>query len=171
MNETKGAYLGLDINSKNTVLSIYKSNMDEPTTVSTVLGEENYAIPTVLAKRIGMGQWFFGDEAILKARVKEAVLIEDLFNRALRNEEIFVDSETYLARDLLVIFFNKLFSIPGPMAAMGEIEKLVICVEQVKLDVMELMNYVTGKLGIDSKKVMLIDRNECFYLLWNEWCF
>lgn len=163
MNETKGAYLGIDINSKNTVLSIYKSNMDEPTTVSTVLGEENYAIPTVLAKRIGMGQWFFGDEAILKARVKEAVLIEDLFNRALRNEEIFVDSETYLARDLLVIFFNKLFSIPGPMAAMGEIEKLVICVEKVNLEVMELMNYVTSRLNIESQKLMLIDRNECFY--------
>ncbi len=163
MNETKGAYLGIDINSKNTVLSIYKSNMDEPTTVSTVLGEENYAIPTVLAKRIGMGQWFFGDEAILKARVKEAVLIEDLFNRALRNEEIFVDSETYLARDLLVIFFNKLFSIPGPMAAMGEIEKLVICGEKVSLEVMELMNYVTSRLNIESQKLMLIDRNECFY--------
>ena len=163
MNETKGAYLGIDINSKNTVLSIYKSNMDEPTTVSTVLGEENYAIPTVLAKRIGMGQWFFGDEAILKARVKEAVLIEDLFNQALRNEEIFVDSETYLARDLLVIFFNKLFSIPGPMAAIGEIEKLVICVEKVNLEVMELMNYVTSRLNIESQKLMLIDRNECFY--------
>ena len=163
MNETKGAYLGIDINSKNTVLSIYKSNMDEPTTVSTVLGEENYAIPTVLAKRIGMGQWFFGDEAILKARVKEAVLIEDLFNLALKNEEIFVDSETYLARDLLVIFFNKLFSIPGPMAAMGEIEKLVICVEKVNLEVMELMNYVTSRLNIESQKLMLIDRNECFY--------
>ena len=116
-----------------------------------------------LAKRIGMGQWFFGDEAILKARVKEAVLIEDLFNRALRNEEIFVDSETYLARDLLVIFFNKLFSIPGPMAAMGEIEKLVICVEKVSLEVMELMNYVTSRLNIESQKLMLIDRNECFY--------
>lgn len=163
MNETKGAYLGIDINSKNTVLSIYKSNMDEPTTVSTVLGEENYAIPTVLAKRIGMGQWFFGDEAILKTRVKEAILIEDLFNRALRNEEIFVDSETYLARDLLVIFFNKLFSIPGPMAAMGEIEKLVICVEKVNLEVMELMNYITSRLNIESQKLMLIDRNECFY--------
>ncbi|WP_028243633.1 DUF5716 family protein [Pseudobutyrivibrio ruminis] len=163
MNETKGAYLGIDINSKNTVLSIYKSNMDEPTTVSTVLGEENYAIPTVLAKRIGMGQWFFGDEAILKARVKEATLIEDLFNRALKNEVVYVENESYQAKDLLVIFFNKLFSIPGPMAAMGEIEKLVICVEKVSLEVMELMNYVASKLNIDSHKLMLIDRNECFY--------
>ena len=158
-----GAILGIDINPRSTVLSIYKSNMEEPTTVSTVLGEENYSIPTVLAKRNGMGQWFFGDEAITKNRTKEAYLVDDLYNLAIRNEQVFIDGENYQARDLLVIFFNKLFSIPGPMAAMGEVEKLVICVEQVNLEVMELMNYASGKLGIDSKKVMLIDRNECFY--------
>ena len=158
-----GAIIGIDINPRSTVLSIYKSNMDEPTTVSTVLGEENYSIPTVLAKRNGMGQWFFGEEALLKGRTKEAILVEDLYNLSLRNEQVYVDGENFFARDLLVIYFNKLFSIPGMMVAMGDIEKLVICVEQVKLDVMELMNYVTGKLGIDSKKVMLIDRNECFY--------
>lgn len=158
-----GAILGIDITPRSTVLSIYKSNMEEPTTVSTVLGEENYSIPTVLAKRNGMGQWFFGDEAITKNRTKEAILVDDLYNLAIRNEQVFIDGENYQARDLLVIFFNKLFSIPGPMAAMGEVEKLVICVEQVNLEVMELMNYASGKLGIDSKKVMLIDRNECFY--------
>ncbi len=163
MSNSQGAYVGIDINSRNTVLSIYKSNMDEPTTVSTVLGEENYSIPTVLAKRNGMGQWFFGEEAILKSRVKEAVMVEDLFNLALRGQQVFLDSETYQAKDLLVIYFNKLFSIPGPMAAMGEIEKLIICVEQVNLEVMELMNYVASMLKIDSKRIMLIDRNECFY--------
>ncbi len=163
MSNAEGAYLGIDINSRNTVLSIYNSNMEEPVTVSTVLGEENYSIPTILAKRVGMGQWFFGDEAISKSRVKEAVLVEDLFGMALRNEETVVDGTTFEARELMVIFFNKLFSIPGPMAALGEVEKLVICVEQISLDVMELMNYVVQKLGIDSKKLSLIDRNECFY--------
>ncbi len=163
MSNAVGAYLGIDISARSTVLSIYKSNMDEPATVSTVLGEENYAIPTVLAKRNNMGQWYFGDEAISKSRVKEAFLIDDLFNLALKDQQIFIDGDNYSSRDLMVIFFNKLFSIPGPMAALGEIEKLVICVEQINLEVMELMNYVTSKLKIDTKKLMLIDRNECFY--------
>ena len=163
MSNSSGAYLGIDISAKSTVISIYKSNMDEPATVSTVLGEENYSIPTVLAKRIGMGQWYFGEEAITKVRVKEAVLVEDLFNQALKSNQLFVDGETFEAKDLMVIYFNKLFSIPGPMAAMGEVEKLIVCVEQVNLEVMELMNYVASKLSIDSSKLMLIDRNECFY--------
>jgi hypothetical protein len=163
MSNSSGAYLGIDISAKSTVISIYKSNMDEPATVSTVLGEENYSIPTVLAKRIGMGQWYFGEEALLKVRLKEAVLVEDLYNQALRSQQIFVDGTTYEAKDLMVIYFNKLFSIPGPMAAMGDVEKLIVCVEQVNLEVMELMNYIASKLSIEASKLMMIDRNECFY--------
>ncbi|SDH48498.1 hypothetical protein SAMN05421493_101657 [Pseudobutyrivibrio sp. 49] len=163
MGISEGAYVGIDISSRNTVLSIYNSNMEEPATISTILGEENYSIPTVLAKRIGMGQWFFGEEAIRMSRLKEAVLVEELFNLALRDGQVVIDSENYGARDLLVIFFKKLFSIPGPMAALSDVEKLVICVQQINLEVMELMNYVASKIGIDQNHVMLIDRSECFY--------
>ncbi|SOB91798.1 DUF5716 family protein [Pseudobutyrivibrio ruminis] len=163
MGNSEGAYLGIDISARSTVLSIYKSNMDEPATVSTILGEENYSIPTVLAKRYGMGQWFFGDDAISKSRTKEAMLVDDLYILALKNEEVFVDGESFQARELMVIYFNKLFAIPGPMAAMGDIEKLVVCVDQVNLEVMELMNYIISRLSIDSNRLMLIDRNECFY--------
>ena len=163
MGTTEGAYVGIDISSRNTVLSIYNSNMDEPATISTILGEENYSIPTVLAKRVGMSQWFFGEEAIKMSRLKEAVLVEELFNLALKNGEIVLDSETFKARDLLIIFFKKLFSIPGPMAALTDIEKLVICVDQISLEVMEMMNYVASRIGVDQQHVMLIDRSECFY--------
>ena len=106
MGTTEGAYVGIDISSRNTVLSIYNSNMAEPATISTILGEENYSIPTVLAKRVGMSQWFFGEEAIRMSRLKEAVMVEELFNLALRDGQVFIDSETYSARELLIIFFK-----------------------------------------------------------------
>ncbi|SCX76106.1 hypothetical protein SAMN05660668_00164 [Pseudobutyrivibrio sp. AR14] len=160
---SEGAFLGIDISAKSTVVSLYKADMAEPSTVSTVLGEECYSIPTTVAKRVGMSQWFFGDEAIKRSRTKEAVLVEDLFTLALKKDMVFIDDSSYEAQDLLVIFFNKIFSIPGPMAAMDSIDKLIICVEQVSLEIMELMNYVASKLGFSSKQLMLIDRNECFY--------
>lgn len=161
MNE--GIYLGIDISSRYTVLSIYNLNMTEPTTVSTVVGEENYSIPTVLAKRLGMTQWFFGDEALRMSRMKEAIIVDELFNLALRNGNVVIDSENYVARDLLVIYFKKLFSLSGALSAIDDIEKLILCVPQVTLEVMETSNYIASKLGIAQSKVMLIDRNECFY--------
>ncbi|MCR5416375.1 MAG: hypothetical protein K6E79_06245 [Pseudobutyrivibrio sp.] len=163
MSNQDGAYLGVDISAKSTVLSVYKSNMDEPSTVSTILGQENFTIPTALAKRIGMGQWFFGDEAIKKSKSKEAVLVDDLYNKARDNESIYIDGESYAARELLVIYFKKLFSIPGPMAAISSIEKLVICVETISLEVMELMNFIASRLNISSDNLMLLDRRESFY--------
>ena len=161
MNE--GIYLGIDISSRYTVLSIYNLNMAEPTTISTVVGEENYSIPTVLAKRLGMTQWFFGDEALRMSRLKEAVIVDELFNLALRDGNVVIDSENYIARDLLVIYFKKLFSLSGALTAIDDIQKLVLCVPQVTLEVMETSNYIASKLGINQSKVMLIDRNECFY--------
>ena len=163
MSNSEGTYIGIDISARSTVLSIYKSNMEEPITISTVLGQENYSIPTVIAKRAGMGQWFFGDEAIHKSRVKEAILLDNLYNLAVKNEQVYVDDTTYQARDLMVIFFNKLFSLPGNSTAFDNIEKLIICVEQINLEVMELINYVVAKLSISNSKLMIIDRNECFY--------
>lgn len=163
MSSSEAAYLGIDISSKYTVVSVYRSDMSEPATVSTVLGEESYSIPTVLAKKVGMGQWYFGDEAIKRSRTKEAVLVDNLFTQALKNETVFVDNTSYEAKQLLVIFLKKIFSIPGPMAAMDTVAKLVVCVESVSLEIMELMNYVASMLEIDTKRLMLIDRNECFY--------
>ena len=156
-------YLGIDISSRYTVLSIYNLNMAEPTTISTVVGEENYSIPTVLAKRLGMTQWFFGDEALRMSRMKEAIIVDELFNLALRDGNVVIDSENFNARDLLVIYFKKLFSLSGALTAIDDIEKLVLCVPQVTLEVMETSNYIASKLGIAQDKVMLIDRNECFY--------
>ena len=106
---SEGAFLGIDISAKSTVVSLYKADMAEPSTVSTVLGEECYSIPTTVAKRVGMSQWFFGDEAIKRSRTKEAVLVEDLFTLALKKDMVFIDDSSYEAQDLLVIFFNKIF--------------------------------------------------------------
>ncbi len=163
MSSNDGAYIGIDIGPKSTVISVYKLNMNEPSTISTILGQENFSIPTVLAKRFGMGQWFLGDDAYRKSKTKEADLVENLFTLALRNEEITVDATNYNARDLMVIFFKKLFSIPGPMAAISDIEKLVVCVDNINLELMELMNFVVSKLDINTNKLMLLDRQESFY--------
>ena len=82
MSNPDVSFIGIDISAKSTVVSIYKSEMTEPATVSTVLGEECYSIPTVIAKRTGMSQWFFGDDAIKRSRTKEAFMVDDLYNLA-----------------------------------------------------------------------------------------
>jgi len=160
-SQTDGVYVGIDINNKNTVISFYKQNMKEPSTISTVMGQENFLIPTYVSKKKGIGQWFFGEEAIRRVKTGEAVGVEDLYEAALADVYVTIDGNSVEARELLVIYFKKLFSLPGFGAA--SLEKVIICVEQVSLEVMELLTHVVMKLGIPSEKLTIIDHRESFY--------
>lgn len=159
----KGVYFGIDISDKYTLVSYYNDRMKEPMTVSTVMGGENFVIPTMLAKKKGMSQWFFGDEARRRVNTGEATAIENLFQRALLKEKYIVEGELYEARDLLVIFFKKIFTMPGQPFTTAPLERLTLCMESSNLEIMELFSYVTKGLGIDSHKVAMIDYREAFY--------
>ena len=102
----EGVYFGIDINDKYTMLSFFQKNMDEPETISMVMGSENYQIPTYLAKRMGMGQWLIGSDAMTQVKLHQAVGVEHLLQKALNQEEVYLEQECYQARDLLVIFLK-----------------------------------------------------------------
>jgi len=159
----KGLYLGIDISDKYTMISYFQQNMEEPQTLSTVMGSENYQIPTYLAKKKGMGQWFFGNEAKARVKTGEAEGIETLLPKALAGEDIYVEHEKMAARDLLAIFLNKLLSVSGMSYTKWPIVKIVIAVDAVSVELMEMFSFVFAKLEIGSDKIMLVDHREAFY--------
>ena len=77
-----GLYLGIDISDKYTMLSIYQQHMTEPQTISTIMGSESYQIPMVLAKKKGVGQWFFGHDAKMRIKAGEALGVDNLLAKA-----------------------------------------------------------------------------------------
>ena len=64
MADSKRAYdIGIDFSQDVAMISYWREGEEEPVTMSTVAGSEAYQIPILLAKKRGIGQWFFGDEA------------------------------------------------------------------------------------------------------------
>lgn len=49
--EANICYLGIELNDSYAMVSYMQPNMEEPETVSTIAGSENYRIPTLLARR------------------------------------------------------------------------------------------------------------------------
>ena len=49
--EANTCYLGIELNDSYAMVSYMQPNMEEPETVSTIAGSENYRIPTLLALR------------------------------------------------------------------------------------------------------------------------
>lgn len=161
--EKKSVYLGIDINEKYTMISYYQLHMEEPQTVSTVMGSESYQIPTQLSKKKGMGQWFFGNEARQRVKNNEAVGVDNLLQSALAGKEVFVDHEKYPARDLLAIYLKHILSMSGISYTRLPISKLVIAVDSVSIEYNELFSVVVTKMGFDIDRLMMIDHREAFY--------
>lgn len=158
-----GLYLGIDISDKYTMLSIYQQHMTEPQTISTIMGSESYQIPMVLAKKKGVGQWFFGHDAKMRIKAGEALGIDNLLTKAKAKEEIFLEHEKYEAVDLLTIYLKRVFSLAGSVHATMPLARMTICVDRVSVSYMELFSTVMVKLGFETEKLLLVDRRESFY--------
>ena len=50
--EANTCYLGIELNDSYAMVSYMQPNMEEPETVSTIAGSENYRIPTLLAAKM-----------------------------------------------------------------------------------------------------------------------
>ena len=79
----------------------------EVETVSSVAGAESFSIPTVLCKKVGVNQWFYGKEAVQKGKENKGILVENLLRLALTGEPMQLDGTEYSPIALLTLFFKR----------------------------------------------------------------
>lgn len=161
-NRTNGMYYGIDIGDKATLFSYFRKGLDEPVTLSTVMGSEVYQIPTYLAKKRGVGQWFFGNDAIRQVQLSLAVGVDGLLEKARNKEYVMIDTEEYPAEDLLLIYLKKLLLLPGRSSEIP-LAKLVITVDVLDEVAIGLFTVMATRMGLEQKELLLIDHRESFY--------
>ncbi len=158
-----GYYFGIDLGKKITVTSYFGPGMKTPGTISMVMGSEEYQIPTALAKRKGVNQWYFGRDAKNQAQDGNATEVEDLYEKAERNEDAYLDGESFSSRDLLAIYLKHLLELTGLPIRGAKEAYLTITVPTLTMEVAEMLTIVMNKLGIPSENLNLIDQRESFY--------
>ncbi len=163
MENKRNYYLGVDLNDKYAMISYFQLNMNEPETVSTIAGGENFQIPLILAKRKEIGQWYYGDEARKMAQNTDMICVDKLLSRAVNGDKLVIDEETYPAEDLLALFLNKIIMLPHKLGNATEFDKLVITVDRLTKENMEMFWKILPKLGLKSEQFMVIDHKESFY--------
>lgn len=155
-------YIGIELGSRFTMASYYRSQMKEPETKSPVAGAQTYRIPTALCKRKGIGQWYFSEEARKLAKTEEGIFIGDLLERA-RNHETIEAEETYEARELLLVFLRKVIRMVMPAKGAEGVTRCVFSLEKVTGEITELVQWMCGKLGLEEEQIMIQDNQESFY--------
>lgn len=162
--EQEAFYIGIDLSDRCAMVSFYQPNSSgEPETVSEVAGSERYQIPLILAKRKGLSQWYYGEEAQRMAKTCEMICVDNLLHRAVTGEHIQIESESYLGEELLLIFLQKIIALPHKLGGRGEFTRLVITVERLNRENMELFWKMAQELELTGEQFMVIDHKESFY--------
>ncbi len=159
----RGFYIGIDIDDTYAVTSFFTTGMREPATVSMIAGSEVFQIPVQITKKKGIGQWFIGEEAERIAKEQQVTVVDSLFSRALRQEELSIEGEHYPAEELLVLFLRKLIAYASGLQGMREPEGLAISVETLNGEISKLLIRIGDKLGLAKEQLIIMDRKAAFY--------
>lgn len=154
--------IGFDLGDNFSQISFMGLKDAEPETVSAVTGTQMYNIPTVLAKRPGVGQWFYGREA-LKYAQNGGILVEDLLTKAIRGEEVIVDKESYDPIALLALFVKRALSLLNMHVNAKEIEAFMFTVEVLDSRTVEVLNKLSAILALKCEHVSFLSHIESLY--------
>lgn len=154
--------VGYDLGNTFSQISYYNINSPEPETVSSVIGTQMYNIPTILAKRPGVGQWFYGKEAERYVKT-EGILVDNLLKRAERGEEVIVEEESYDPVALLALFMKRSLSLLSMTLSLKDIDGFIITVQKLTSRTVEVLAKVVAALSLKCEIITYQSHVESFY--------
>lgn len=160
-NEKK-VVVGYDLGSDFAQIS-YCILGEEPKTVSAVTGSEQYNIPAALCKRNGVGQWYYGKEAIKYAKEGEGTLVEKLLELAERGEEVIVEGTAFDPAALLTLFVKRSLALLNIRISAAGIEAFMFTVEQLTPRIVDVLGKVAVGLKLNASHICFQSHRESFY--------
>lgn len=160
---SKKVAVGYDIGRTFAQISYCALEETEPETVSAVAGTEQYNIPAVLCKRQGVGQWYYGKEAVKFARGEEGILVEELLTLAERGEDVIVDGEAFDPAALLTLFVKRSLSLLNMHTSLNQIEALMFTVEELTPRIVDILGKVAAGLNLKASQICFQSHMESFY--------
>ena len=153
---------GIDLNESYSQISYYKEAMEEPASISPHVGSQSYLIPTVVAKRPGVGQWFIGDEALAYHE-----RVEEFLSKAYKRDSIMVDGILVEAIDLLTLFLRRVLALSHGVGCDKKKDYFILCIDHASALAIESLFLVMERLDIPKEHVKICERKEafCYYVM------
>lgn len=155
--------LGYDLGNEFCQISYAFSETGEVETLSQVAGAESFNIPTVLCKRSGLNQWFYGKDALRYAEENQGILVDNLLGQALDGEPVIIEGESFDPVALLALFFKRSLGLLTQIASSERISALMITCEVVDNRVLDVLNRMIAAVHLKTDKVAFQSHAESFY--------
>lgn len=155
--------VGYDLGNEFSQISYSLSDSGETETLSQVAGTEHYNIPTVLCKRSGVNQWFYGKEALRYGAEQQGILVDNLLALALDGEPVLIDGESLDPVALLTLFFKRSLGMLSQVASPDKIGALMITCEELDHRMLEVLDRVVAGLHLKTDKIAFQSHIESYY--------
>lgn len=155
--------VGYDLGNEFSQISYSLSDSGEVETLSQVAGTEHYNIPTVLCKRIGVNQWFYGREALRYGAEQQGIQVDNLLTLALDGEPVLIDGESLDPVALLTLFFKRSLGMLSQTASPDKIGALMITCETLDHRMLEVLGQVVAGLRLKTDKIAFQSHIESYY--------
>lgn len=160
----KGSVLvGYDLGEKYSQISYCVYGQEEVDTVATVVGTKQYNIPTMLCKREGVNQWFYGKDAVKNAGEEAMIPVEGLLKLARKGEKIELDGESYDPVALLTLFLKRSMTLLNFITTIEKIHSIMFTVDELDDRMVEILMQASANLGLNTTHVYLQSHTESFY--------
>jgi len=155
--------VGYDLGNNFSQISYSLSDSDEAETLSQVAGTEHYNIPTVLCKRSGVNQWFYGREALRYGAEQEGIQVDNLLSLALDGEPVLVDGESLDPVALLTLFVKRSLGMLSQVTSPDKINAMMITCQVLDHRMLEVLSQVVAGLNLKTDKVFFQSHTESYY--------
>lgn len=160
------AVVGFDLGNDYAQISYCRADQSMPDTMSLVMGEEQYNIPTVLCRRRGndtADMWSVGKEALKDASEKAGVLVEDLVLLAKNNVSVKLEDEDFAADALLAVFIRKTLAILSIYVKSEDIEAIAFTMRDMNAQLMEAVEKAVETAGLKNTRLYFLSHEDCFF--------
>lgn len=155
--------IGYDLNDQVSQISLSELNANVLQTINLDATDERLGIPTVLCKRNGVNQWYYGNEAEAVARRQEGTLVGKLISFAKSGAKLEIEGEAYDPVDLLILFVRRSLNLILTRVNPENIRQITFTVDELDDKMIALLNKVTSEIKIDKDRIMFQTYDESIY--------
>ena len=160
---SRGYVLGYDLGASYSQISYLSLAESEPKTLSVKTGAQIYDIPTMLAKRRDVNQWFFGREAAKQVADGNAVAVTDMLEKALEGQTVVVGDEEYDAVSLLALFVKRSLSMLSMEVDATLIRGIMFTCAKLDSRMVQVLRGIVQALQLPMKHVYFQSYAESLY--------
>ena len=158
-----GYVIGYDLNDHVSQISFSELNANVMQTVNLDANDERLGIPTVLCKRNGVNQWYYGNEAEAVAKRREGTLVGKLISFAKAGAKLEIEGEAYDPIDLLILFVRRSLNLITARVNPKDVLQITFTVETLDDKMIDILNQILEQVNVDRDRVVFQTYDESIY--------